>query len=220
MTATSYVDLDNDDLGANKILRAATMSALDTNPLSIAQRGPSAPWLNGVGAITKLTSGSGNWTVPAGVYRIKVMAVGGGASTSAIGSNGSNTTFSTLTASGGNSNSAGGSASGGDVNITGGNGGYYYLYGGYMFGVADGGSSTLGGGGQQNQGGSTAGSGYGSGGGHDDPVGVGNVYGGGAGGTSIKIFSVEPGDLMAYSVGAGGGSGSGSGAPGIIIIEY
>ena len=78
MTATSYVDLDNDDLGANKIFRAATASALDTNPVSIAQRGTGAPWLNGVGAITKLTSGSGNWTVPAGVYRIKVAAVGGG----------------------------------------------------------------------------------------------------------------------------------------------
>lgn len=220
MTATSYVDLDNDDLGANKILRAATMSALDTNPVSIAQRGPSAPWLNGVGAIAAITSGSGNWTVPSGVYRIKVVAVGGGASTSAIGSNGSNTTFSTLTASGGNSNSAGGSATGGDVNITGGRGGHYAVSFGGMISVASGGSSTLGAGGQQIQSGSTAGSGYGSGGGHDDPVGAGNVYGGGAGGTSIKIFSVEPGDLMAYSVGAGGGSGAGSGSGGIIIIEY
>ena len=78
MTATSYVVLDNDDLGANKIFRAATASALDTNPVSIAQRGTGAPWLNGVGAIATLTSGSGNYTVPAGVYRLKVTCVGGG----------------------------------------------------------------------------------------------------------------------------------------------
>jgi hypothetical protein len=38
-------------------------------------------------------------------------------------------------------------------------------------------------------------------------------------------LSVEPGDLIAYSVGAGGGAGTGSpaggaGAGGIIILEY
>jgi hypothetical protein len=39
MTApTAYTTLDSDDLGANKILRAATMSALDSNPVAIAQR--------------------------------------------------------------------------------------------------------------------------------------------------------------------------------------
>ena len=205
MTATSYVDLDNDDLGANKILRAATASALDTNPVSIAQRGTGAPWLNGVGAIEAITTGSGNWTVPDGVYRIKVTAVGGGGEGGGVSSgvNGSNTTFSTITASGGlgggggapAGGGAGGTATGGDANIQG----------------FSGQSST-----------STAGDhNPGAGGcsfcgpvGHGGYGGIGG--GGGGGGTAIKVFSVEPGDLISYSVGAGGGNGT----DGIIIIEY
>lgn len=54
-------------------------------------------------------------------------------------------------------------------------------------------------------------------------------YGGGgfpngaAGGTAVKVISVDPGDLIAYSVGSGGAAGTGTataGATGIIIIEY
>jgi len=199
MTATSYVDLNNDDLGANKILRAATMSALDTNPLSIAQRGPSAPWLNGVGAITSIASGSGNWTVPAGVYRIKVTAVGGGGGGNGSASGGSNTTFSTITGGGGlsaASGGGGGSASGGDVNISGSSD--TTSAGGGFFFAGSGGVSAIGC------------SGKGGGAGLDGA-------GGGGAGTAIKVFSVEPGDLLAYSVGASGG---GSATRGIIIIEY
>ncbi len=197
MTATSYVDLDNDDLGANKILRAATMSALDTNPLSIAQRGPSAPWLNGVGAITSIASGSGNWTVPAGVYRIKVTATGGGGGNTSAGAA---TTFSTITANGGGSASGltpgtGGTASGGDVNISGSSGN---LMASMELYAGSGGVSAMGALGKGSGASSTA------------------ADGGGAG-TAIKVFSVEPGDLLAYSVGASGG---GSATDGIIIIEY
>lgn len=197
MTATSYVTLDNDDLGANKILRAATMSALDTNPLSIAQRGPSAPWLNGVGAITSIASGSGNWTVPAEVYRIKVTATGGGGGNTSAGAA---TTFSTITANGGGSASGatpgtGGTASGGDVNISG-SPGNLIISGGVYGG--SGGVSAMG----------SPGKGSGM-----SPT---KADGGGAG-TAIKVFSVEPGDLLAYSVGA---SGDGSATDGIIIIEY
>lgn len=198
MTATSYVTLDNDDLGANKIFRAATASALDTNPVSIAQRGTGAPWLNGIGAIATLTSGSGNWTVPAGVYRIKVTAVGGG-------SGGGNTTFSTITGGGGSAGASsytggdGGTASGGDINITGQHGT-----------LGAGGNSTHGFGGTADPTGgaaySFAKSGYGAG----NAGSGGTTIGGGAGGTAIKVFSVEPADLIAYSVGTGG----------IIIIEY
>lgn len=206
MTATSYVTLDNDDLGANKIFRAATASALDTNPVSIAQRGTGAPWLNGVGAITKLTSGSGNWTVPAGVYRIKVTAVGGGggggqSGGGANGTSGGNTTFGALTANGGSGGSgaggtaSGGTASGGEINFsggTGGAGGIPTIAGSSMFGNG----------------------GYGAGG-----FGIYGGCGGGGGGASIDVLSVEPGDLIAYAVGASGG-GPSPGYPGIIIIEY
>lgn len=200
--ATAYTTLDSDDLGANKILRAATMSALDSNPVAIAQRGTGAPWLNGIGAIATLTSGSGNWTVPTGVYRIKVTAVGGGGGTS---SDGGNTTFSSITANGGSAGNnasttgaggSGGGASGGDVNITGSRG---------QDGTATAGDHNPGFGGC-----SAMGSiGHGS----DGSIGG----GGGGGGTSIKVFSVEPGDVLAYSVGASGGANS---TAGIIILEY
>lgn len=198
MTATSYVDLDNDDLGANKILRAATMSALDTNPVSIAQRGPSAPWLNGVGAITSITSGSGNWSVLGGVYRIKVTAIGGGGGNTSAGGA---TTFSTITANGGGSASgltpgAGGTASGGDVNISGSSGTLTASMGDLYSG--SGGVSAMGALGKGSGASSTA------------------ADGGGAG-TAIKVFSVEPGDVLSYSVGASGGGNS---TAGIIIIEY
>jgi hypothetical protein len=214
--ATSYVTLDGDDLGANKILRAATMSALDSNPLSIAQRGSGAPWLNGIGAITKLTSGSGNWTVPDGVYRIKATVIGGGGGgdgSSGSGTSGGSTTFGAITCTGGGGGTgslgSAGSGSGGDVNMSGGVGGSYI-----------GGSTLLGFGGvKPYSGDGTNATGYGSGGGS------GGVYGGGAGGCSIAVISVEPGDLIAYSVGSGGTGGTGAdtggnGAGGIIIIEY
>jgi len=114
MTATSYVTLDNDDLGANKIFRAATASALNTNPISMAQRGTGAPWLNGIGAMTAITSGSGNWTVPDGVYRIKVTATGGGGGggNGSSGTDGTDTTFSTLTAGGGKAGDSAGACTG------------------------------------------------------------------------------------------------------------
>ena len=207
MTATSYVTLDNDDLGANKIFRAATASALDTNPVSIAQRGTGAPWLNGVGAIEAITTGSGNWTVPDGVYRIKVTATGGGGGGGygSSGTDGTDTTFSTLTAGGGKAGDSDGagtgsaSATGGALNLRGMTAGGFKS-GGSVFG--DGGS-TLG----------------------VDVLpfnGGGGFPGGGGGATCIGVLSVVPGDLIAYAVGGGGaGGGTGqAGATGIIVIEY
>ena len=198
MTAQNYIALTSDDLGANKIFRAATASALDSNPVAIAQRGTDAPWLNGIGAIEAITSGSGNWTVPDGVYRIKVTAVGGGGGASA----GTSTTFGSITGGGGGAYtyaivSNGGSASGGDVNIAGGSGdaqnndfdSSVTLY-------ADGGYSAVGG---------AAGRGV-----RFSISSEGSITGGGGGGTAIKIFTVTPGDAIAYSVGGNG----------IIIIEY
>lgn len=202
MTApTAYTTLDSDDLGANKILRAATMSALDSNPVAIAQRGTGAPWLNGIGAIEAITSGSGNYTVPDGVYRIKASIVGGGGGGGAdfAGFGGGSTTFGGLTGGGGSGGSssgtagAGGSSSGGALNISGNTGGVPVYLGRYGAGGA------------------------GNGGGGS----------GGSGGACIAVLSCEPGDLIAYSVGAsgaggfGGGSGDGvAGQAGIIILEY
>lgn len=197
MTATSYVALDNDDLGANKIFRAATASALDTNPVSIAQRGTGAPWLNGIGSITSIASGSGNWTVPAGVYRIKAMAVGEGGGASA----GADTTFGSITGGGGGARASslasnGGTASGGDVNLHGGGGDYQDNSAGPALYAAGGYSSVGGEVGKGSAWGVSAGSG--------------SFTAGGGGATAIKVFSVNPGDLIAYSV-----TGNG-----LIIIEY
>ena len=202
MTApTAYTTLDSDDLGANKILRAATMSALDSNPVAIAQRGTGAPWLNGIGAIEAITSGSGNYTVPDGVYRIKASIVGGGGGGGAdfAGSGGGSTTFGGLTGGGGSGGyssgtaGAGGSSSGGTLNISGNTGGapvYLGIYGAGGAGNGGGGS-------------------------------------GGSGGACIAVLSCEPGDLIAYSVGASGAGGVGigsddgvAGKAGIIILEY
>ena len=177
MTAPNYITLTSDDIGANKILRAATASALNSNPVAIAQRGTGAPWLNGIGAITSLTSGSGNWTVPAGVYRIKVTAVGGGGGASA----GASTTFWSITGRGGGAYtntiaSNGGGALGGDVNIAGGSGdAQENTFAVDLTVYADGGYSAVGGG-------------VGRGGRHSTST-HGSLTGGGGGGTAIMVFS-------------------------------
>ena len=75
--------------------------------------------------ITTYTSGSGTYTVPAGVKWIWVRMVGGGqgggGSDSGSGNAGGNTTFGSLTAGGGTggTQSASGTASGGDINVNG-----------------------------------------------------------------------------------------------------
>jgi len=202
VTATSYVTLTGDDIGSNKILRAATMSALDTNPLSIAQRGTGAPWLNGIGAIEALTSGSGAWAVPAGVYRVKVTAVGGGGGVNY--GNGGSSTFGSLTAGGGYGGGntggypggAGGSASGGDVDIPGRSGPDTF-----SLGAAYSAMGVIGCGSYADNGGSGGGS---------------QCGGGGSGAMAIKVFHCEPGDIFSYSVGSAG-TGGGNG---IILIEY
>lgn len=202
MTAMNYTELTSDDIGDDKILRAATLSALDTNPTAIAQRGTDAPWLNGIGAIEAKTSGTGTFTVPAGVYRMKVTCVGGGGGVNY--GNGNDTTFGTLTAGGGaggaNTGSmlggAGGSASGGDINVPGRVGPDIN-----SLGAAYSAMGVIGCGSYADDGGA----------GHGTTCG-----GGGSAGMVIKIFHCEPGDVFPYSVGSAG-SGGGNG---IIIIEY
>lgn len=233
MTAQAYNALTATSLGADKIIRATTMQSLYDNPTAIAQRGSGAPWNNGIGAMTVYTSGSGNFTVPDGVYRIKVTCVGGGGGgtgDTGFGGGGGNTTFSTLTANGGSGTAypyaggAGGTASGGDINITGQSGGYgnNAIVPNNQSGA--GGSTILGhGGASTGQGTGNSGTGYGSGGSGVSNSPHSTYGGGGAGGACIKIFTTTPGGTLAYSVGSGGAGGSGgggAGAGGIIIIEY
>lgn len=214
MTAQAFNALTSTSLGADKIIRATTMQSLYDNPTAIAQRGSGAPWLNGIGALAKYTTGSGNWTVPDGVYYVKVTLVGGGGGGEGAGSgggNGGNTTFGALTANGGVGGTGGvpgtgGGVSGADVGMAG--------QDGSVFGAANGGSSQMGAGGTQGYPGKS----FGGGGG-----GSSTKAGGGGGGTGIDYVSVTPGASIAYSVGAGGTagtSGGSAGAGGIVIIEY
>lgn len=202
----------------------------------IAKRESGSTYLNGIGTIESITSGSGNWTVPAGVYRVKytVTAPGGGGAGrgtgAGAGSNGANTTFNTtIITTGGrggavssSNGAAGGTASGGDINIAGGSaeapdGGS----------VGKSGAASFWGGGGRAPDSTTSGYdgvAYGSGG--SSAQGSSGAGGpGGAGATSIGILTVTPGDLIPYSIGAAGTGGTGTytggdGAPGIIVLEY
>lgn len=203
---TGFTTLDGDDTGSNKIARSATAAALYNNPIAIAQRDSAAPWLNGIGATESITSGSGNWTVPDGVYRIKVTASatgGGGAKAgSSNGGSGGDTTFGSLTCHGGAGGviggpvGSGGTSTGGDINTTGESGVSAYL------------SRARG----------KLLPGYGYGGVAANP----GEYCGGAGGQAVKVFEVSPGDLIAYSIGTAGTATTPAepGGSGIIIIEY
>lgn len=202
-----------------------------------AQRDAGSPWLNGIGAITTYTSGSGNWTVPAGVYRVKYTVTGGGGGGGGRdgggpGSDGGDSTLNgTITAGGGiggsNSNPAdagppGGAAAGGDINIPGGGG----AAGTGLSTGTVGGASYWGGGGAgcgPASNGIDAGA-YGAGGGGAQGA-SGAAASGSAGGTCIGVLSVTPGQLIPYSVGAGGAGGTGTrtggaGKDGIIVLEY
>ena len=169
--------------------------------------------LTGIGRIEKLT-GSGNWSVPAGVRRVKVTMSGGGGGAGGgggttrggDGSAGSETTFTgaSSAAPGGRPGAGGrsGSATTGESAIPWGS----LYYDGYPIGAIGG-----------NEGGGASGALSGG--------------RGGAGRVVIEVVTVTPGSSIAYSCGAGGSGGSGGtgtyaggsgadGANGWIILEY
>jgi hypothetical protein len=183
-----------------------------------------------------ISSGSGNWIVPAGVYLIRVKCIGGGGGgggTSGNGGSGGNTTFTGATTGiGGGGGGAGntGTGSGGG----GGGAGYDAAYvgaGTYYVGYNHAGvnASGIGCGGS----GASGSNYYGNNGGYFGFSGL-NAPSGGAGGSGggndIPFFNPDiiittPGSLIAYSVGVGGTAGSGTyvggtGMPGLIIIDY
>lgn len=203
-----------------------------------ARRESGFPYINGIGSVETITSGSGNWTVPAGVYRVKYTITAGGGGGGGIGgaetdgTDGSNTTFNTtIIASGGKKGvlsgvdadgGIGGTATGGTINIPGGGGGS----GGGSSDSKVGGASYWGGGGA---GARTSAAGKDAdayGGGGSGGAGSANAASSaGAGGTCIGVLTVTPGDLIPYSVGAGGTGGAGDfpggdGKGGIIVLEY
>lgn len=187
-----------------------------------------------------ITSGSGNWTVPNGVYKIKVTMCGGGGGGS--GCIASDTSTIVAAGSGGSTSFAGATTRPGGAAA--GTGAVYPI----ITAPAAGYSGSLGGmpGAQAcfNPNSSCAASfgwggggvGYGQGG-HGGPCG--NVFSfSGSGGEGFMLdarmseyLEVTPGASLAYSVGAGGSAGSSygssygtsvgvAGSSGVIIIEY
>lgn len=109
MTATGYNEVTDSELLPGQPLTSGLAFRLRDNPLALAQRGDSAPWLNGIGAIAKFEATTSNntftWTVPAGVYRAEFTLVGAGANNSGSESGGNTTVSGVGTAQGGSWNS-------------------------------------------------------------------------------------------------------------------
>ncbi len=152
--------------------------------------------------------GSGTFTVPTGVSRIRVYIVGAGgagADEFADGATGGSSSFGTFSAGGGvggNSSDGGSGGFGGGTGCAGNGGG------------ADDGS----GGGSGGFGGGGAGDGNG---GTDGGGGGGRLAGGGGGGgLNIQEINTSPGTDFSYNSGSGGFGGGGAGGDGFIIVEY
>lgn len=201
-------------------------------------QGFASPFLAGQQAptITSYTSGSGTYTVPAGVQYLIVELVGGGGGGSGSGTGapgaggaGGNTTFgsSFLTANGGNGASAdvslgnsggtGGTASIGvgatGLAVQGGSGGSGGLSNaaGAASAGGMGGVSYLGGAGlgpKPTIAGSAATTNSGSGGGGAGGTGPGVAGGGGGAGGFVQALITSPSSTYAYSIGAGGTAGT------------
>ena len=198
------------------------------------------------GEVERITSGSGNWTVPAGVYKIRVTCVGGGGGggegfnggVGANGSNGGNTTFTgAITGFGGSGGTGGSNSVYGVLGGAGAAGGAGAPGENSSFGAGGGGAYGVGGngggaGGLGSVSTSSALTGAYGGGGGGGRAAIGGCGGGGGGGTNISLVTASnintiPGTTIAYSVGAGGAGGTGgagvdgaAGGSGIIIIEY
>lgn len=191
---------------------------------------------NSLTTVTRLTSGSGTYTLKNGCVRLKVTMVGGGAAgarnTNGSGEDGSASTFGTLTANGGSNGPSNGANAGGTATIGSGWTGQVFQGGGGAGGQTGnlpgsaGGSSIFGGGGHGGSAGSTtqggaAGANTGAGGGAQGSS-TGPGQGGGAGGGIIAWTTGFPLSSYSYSVGAGGtnaGESAGAGGSGVIIIE-
>jgi hypothetical protein len=202
---------------------------------------------DGPTTIQKFTTGSGTYTTPAGVNRIRVRMAGGGGgggeASGAQGATGGATTFGTsfLTANGGvggQGSSMGGYASGGSATITAPAIGTAITGGGGRAGRVNaatyqagenGGSNLFGGGGAGGiDGGGQAGLDNTGGGGAGGGCGgsVYNVAGGGGAGGYVDAIINSPSTTYAYAVGAAGAGGSGGagadgkvGGTGVIIID-
>lgn len=194
------------------------------------------------GHLQTLLAGSGTYTIPAGIARLRVRLIGGGgggggSGTSSGGGNGSaggSTTFGGLTGGGGdggiaNGTVGGGLAGGGDINIRGSYGSTGNVVNGNNAG-SPGGVGPWGGGsgyGTLNSVGNAAAANSGSGGSGGGGLDMIMPGGGGGAGGYVEANIAAPAAAYSYAVGVGGAAGSagtsgfagGAGGSGMIIIE-
>lgn len=187
---------------------------------------------------TQVFTSSGTWSKPSGCAYVEVIVIGGGGgggsrsgTTSVNGSNGGSSSFgSHCSSTGGAGGNAlgynyttiiGGIGSGGDINIRGGSGNGFPIESSHYFG-AGGGASYLGGSSYY----STSNGAYGSGGNANikpsSALSGRCVFGGAAGGASLKtILDADLGSSETVTIGSGGGGGSvaGDGVSGIVIVK-
>lgn len=81
----TYVNIPDTSLAPTQPLTQQLLTALRNNPLAIAAASPGAPHLAPSRALAFLTPGVHTWIIPTGVYRIRVLLVGGGGSGGANG---------------------------------------------------------------------------------------------------------------------------------------
>jgi hypothetical protein len=159
-------------------------------------------------------NGSGTYTVPAGVSKIRVFVVGGGGGGcpfSGTGGTGGTSSFGAISAGGGvgsNNSVIGRGGTGGGTGCNGNGGG---APGDSVAGSGGGSGGFGGGGGDDGVNGTDGGGGAGA---------SGQRPGGGGGGLHIAEISTTPGSTFSYSSGAGGSSGAGNGGAGFIIVEF
>lgn len=187
------------------------------------------------------TSGSGNYTTPAGARSIRVRMVGGGGGGGAVGTNagtvGGNSSFNSIVATGGSGGTAGsgsggaggtGGAGSATLRIAGGGGasGYANATETTSPGVV-GGNSVFGGGARAAVAGVAGFAGATNSGGGGGSGGTGGTAGSGGGAGEYVELVITPtaGQVFAYAVGAGGAGGAagsvagGAGGSGIVIVD-
>lgn len=181
---------------------------------------------------TRITTGSGTYTVPSGVLYLRVRMLGGGGGGSA-GSSGGNTTLGgTMLVAGGGSGGGGaagtgpGGAPSGTIpffGMTGNAGGSGAGTSGAPYPGGQGGAGVFGGNGASGASSGSATYGYaaiansGAGGGGYT---AGPSYAGGGAGAYIEAIITNPASSYSYSVGSGGAGGGGAnGGSGVIIID-
>lgn len=245
--STTLVGADTPQTLTNKTLTNAivgTQAAGDNSP-----KAASTAYVNGLiyqsgFTVTRYTSGSGTYTVPANVKSLHVRMIGAGgggggtnsASANFNGGDGGDTTFGSWVAKGGKGfpNSTNGATGGtGGANGTGtlllrvdGNGAGPNL-GGTVYGSSAGGAGPWGGAGSAGNttagGNAAANSGAGGGGAGTNST-AGLNPGGGGSGEYVEFLVTAPAASYSYAIGAGGGGGGGglsggNGGSGVIIIE-